>query len=84
MYDLEKQIKVGKTLRKGLMIDYEVPKLSLSGLWLQKAGFSIGDYAELLIRRDLIVVTPIESFKANKQELTKNDMAMGIRKIYAP
>lgn len=52
----------------------EVPTIILKGKWLEKAGFSIGDYVEVECNGDKITLTkttPPESKETLNEELMK-------------
>ncbi len=38
--------------------DYTIPEMRISGKWLKKIGFSIGDHVELVLGERQIIIRP--------------------------
>ena len=38
-----------------------VPKLRISGIWLEEAGFKMGDYVEIEISSNQLIIKPKEN-----------------------
>lgn len=37
----------------------EVPWLNVSGMWLEQAGFGIGDQVEITVRQNKLIIKPL-------------------------
>ncbi|NML40426.1 type I toxin-antitoxin system SymE family toxin [Chitinophaga sp. G-6-1-13] len=57
--------RVAKIHAKGTLNTY-VPWLNLSGAWLEKAGFDVGDNIAIAVRKNAIKITV--ALKAPKQQ----------------
>jgi hypothetical protein len=58
----KKTIKIQSRSRKreGLNVKYSrVPSITLSGLWLERQGFSIGERVEVRVKGNQIILTKI-------------------------
>lgn len=54
--EAKKQIKVRGQLRKLTWSEKWVPELHMSGVWLEKAGFEIGQVVEIEIRENQLIM----------------------------
>jgi Toxin SymE, type I toxin-antitoxin system len=60
---MQSKSKTAKIHEKGVERTYgwkSVPWLNLSGIWLEKAGFDIGDSIAIAVTRNKIVITVAE------------------------
>lgn len=54
------KIQSRSRIREGLNEKYSrVPSISLSGVWLEKRGFSIGERVEVRVKGNQIILTKI-------------------------
>ncbi len=62
MYDLEKNLKVGKVVRHNFasIRPYIAPIVRISGHWFRRLGFKSGDYVKVIATKDCIILKPIK------------------------
>lgn len=39
-----------------------IPRLSISGVWLERCGFKAGDTVRIIVREELLIIQPVNVF----------------------
>jgi hypothetical protein len=66
-----KQFLVG-SIRRGMKSNITfVPRITLSGKWLEDAGFIIDEKVEVYVRKGKIVIKPVIQVPGSKKEVNK-------------
>ena len=54
-----KQVKLHGKYRRSLKHSHQVPWLNVNGLWLERAGFFIGQAIEIEVRSGLLIIKAV-------------------------
>ena len=63
-----KRIKLQSRYRELSCGQKIVPWLNISGLWLEKLGFEVGDMVSITTREKLLIIEPLEKAAQTEQE----------------